>query len=315
MYFIIVIIVIILKLKSFNIIMINQQIIDNILDITTGIDKIKPLKELKKQNNLDILTLDDFMEKYERSIADYIDSQGEGGGEDDLDEFINKITARELSYKCMYFNAKYPYGDRNVSDDYIFEILDDYFQTNEARHTLFVAVDTSKRTSYLPPHIKQTFFKKNTQDKRRLKKRYSYENPFHRIHGFMITQDEPCKCPPKIIPGTPKISTLTVICASPFASKAGIKAVGSYLLCFFMFLYKSLKYDFSILEVANDHASMPDYEIEGEYEKDLLEELTNSDLKDILNELGLIQSGKKEILVDRIIRYQEAEKSKQCGLT
>ena len=51
--------------------MINQQIIDKILDITTGIDKIKPLKELKKQNNLDILTLDDFMEKYEHlNISD-----------------------------------------------------------------------------------------------------------------------------------------------------------------------------------------------------------------------------------------------------
>jgi hypothetical protein len=301
--------------------MINQKIIDKVLNITTDVNgkKVKPLIELKKYSNLDILTLDDFMEKYERGIADYIDTQNtqDDLDEEDLDEFINKITARELSYKCMYFNEKYPYGDRNVSDDYIFEIVEDYFETNEERHTIMVAVDTSARTSYLPQYIKQTLKKKNSKDKRRLQKRYSYENPFHRIHGFLITQDDPCKCPPNIISGkAPKISALTVICAGPFASQAGIKAVGSYLLCFYIYLYKSLKYDFSVLEVANDHAIMPDYDLENEdYDEDDLSELKNLELKDILQELGLSQSGKKEILINRILKYQEDEKSKHCSLT
>ena len=256
------------------------------------------------------------MTKYEFEISNYIDSQNPDlslGEEEDLDDFINKITARELSYKCMYFNSKYPFGDRNVSDDYIKDILDDYFSDNVERHHFFVAVDNSKKKSYITDSLKKNMSNKSSREKRRLKKRYSYDNPFHRIHGILITQDNPCKCPPSFIyknkkKKIPKISALTVICANPFASKAGIKAVGSFLLLFYLFLHKKAQFDYSVLEVANDHATRPDYEVDEEdYNREDLEDLTIIDLKDILRENNLSISGKKDILIERILTNQESQ--------
>ena len=40
----------------------------------------------------------------------------------------NTVIARELSFKCLFFNEKYKYGDLNISDEYLKDILDDYFE-------------------------------------------------------------------------------------------------------------------------------------------------------------------------------------------
>ena len=107
--------------------MITDEIIKNVsnISIEDNANYINPINELKKHNNLSIITLDRFVEKYENEVADFIDSQTlELDEEDDL---INKVIARELAFKCLYFNEKYKYGDYNVSDDYIYDILEDYF--------------------------------------------------------------------------------------------------------------------------------------------------------------------------------------------
>ena len=295
--------------------MITDEIIKNVsnISIEDNTNYINPINELKKHNNLSIITLDRFVEKYENEVADFIDSLTlELDEEDDL---INKVIARELAFKCLYFNEKYKYGDYNVSDDYIYDILEDYFDKNEELHNIILAVDTSDKTSYISPAIKQLMRKKSSKEKRRLLRRYSYDNPFHRIHGFFITKDNPCKCPPIIKSKTPSIISLSVICANPFSSKSGIKAVGSYLLCFFLYLYKFLNYDYAILEVANDHAIMSDYLEEEDYLEEDLYELTNIELQDILIDFGLRKTGKKEKLVEKILEYQELQESKLCGLS
>jgi hypothetical protein len=299
--------------------MITDKIIDIVCKISVEDSKksINPINELKKHNNLSIITLDRFVETYENEITDFIDNQTlELDEEDDL---VNKVIARELAFKCLYFNEKYKYGDYNVSDDYIYDILQDYFDNNEELHNIILAVDTSKRTSYISPAIKQSIRTKSSKQKRRLLGRYSYDNPFHRVHGFFITKDNPCKCPPTIIISkkkyTPKIISLSVICANPFSSKSGIKAVGSYLLCFFLYLYKFLNYDYAILEVANDHAIMSDYLEEEDYLEEDLYELTNIELQNILIDFGLSKTGTKDKLVKKILEYQELEESKRCSLS
>ncbi len=86
-------------------IMINQKLINDVCKISVADTKksINPMNELKKHNNLSIITLDRFVEKYENEVTDFIDSQTlELDEEDDL---VNKIIARELAFKCLYFKV------------------------------------------------------------------------------------------------------------------------------------------------------------------------------------------------------------------
>ena len=86
---------------------------------------------------------------------------------------------------------------------------------------------------------------------------------------------------------------------------ADVKAVGTYLMCFILYC-KLFKYKYAVLEVANDEAQMPEYNINNDiYNQDSLEEKTIVQLKVILKELGLPISGKKQILIDRILDYEE----------
>jgi len=276
-----------------------------------------PFKEIKKLNNLSLLTLDQFIESYELEISEYIDTfskkkiKGIFHEKLDDDKIIDKIIARELSLNCLYFSDKFPKGDYNVSDDYIYEILVDYFNGNIDNNSIVLAVDTSKRDSYITPELKK-LGKSSKKKRKRLEKRYGYNNPFNRIHGFFISKLNPCKCLPD---KTKKVISLNVICAKPYSSKAGIKAVGTLLLCFFIILYKRANFDYAILEVANDSAVMPDYEVQEDYDREDLVALTIAEIKGILNEYGLSSSGKKDILVDRIMEYQDLENSKLCSLS
>ena len=70
--------------------------------------------------------------------------------EPDEDKIIDKIIARELSLNCLYFSDKFLAGDYNVSDDYIYDIIEDYFNGN-TDNSIVLAVDTSKRDSYITP--------------------------------------------------------------------------------------------------------------------------------------------------------------------
>ena len=84
--------------------MITDEIIKTVsnISIEDNTNYINPINELKKHNNLSIITLDRFVEKYENEVADFIDSLTlELDEEDDL---INKVIARELAFKCLYFN-------------------------------------------------------------------------------------------------------------------------------------------------------------------------------------------------------------------
>ena len=83
--------------------------------------------------------------------------------------------------------------------------------------------------------------------------RYTYENPLNRIHGLLVVEDNPCKC----LEDDSKISNI-IICANPFGSKNGLKAIGSYLMMFFMIRAHINAFDKIILEVTNDEANIGD---------------------------------------------------------
>ena len=64
--------------------------------------------------------------------------------------------------------------------------------------------------------------------RKKIQSRYTYSNPPIRIHGFTIVDDEPRLCRDS---SQKYLSIKKIICANPFASKAGIKVVGLTSLC------------------------------------------------------------------------------------
>jgi len=271
------------------------------------INKVNLLAELKKFNNLDIILLDDFLDKYLTEISTFIDNysdeqiQGLFNIDRNNEVLINKVVARELGFKCLYYTDEGD-GDYNVDAEYIYGILEDY-DNSDSHYSIVLAVDNSSRKDFKTRNIIKSTHKKGSKYRRKINKRYSYDNPFHRIHGYIITEDYPCKCK------TDKILALTVICASPFSSVANIKAVGTYLMCFFVLYCKLLKYKYAILEVANDEAHMPNNNNNSNdlYDQDSLEKYRVIELKQILKEMSLPISGVKQILIDRILDSQDTE--------
>ena len=156
-------------------------------------DIVNPLYSIKKINNLDLILLDDFLDNYLSEISNFIDEhtdsqiQGLFNIERDDDYIINKFLARELSLKCLYFDNQGK-ADYNVDEDYIFDILNDH-DNNTSDYSIVLAFDSSSREDFKTKKIKKHMKKKSSKQRKKIKERYSYNNPFHRIHGFIITKD------------------------------------------------------------------------------------------------------------------------------
>ena len=88
----------------------------------------------------------------------------------------------------------------------------------------------------------------------------------------LLLDDEPCLCRDS----SQKYLSIKIICANPFASKAGIKAVGTYILMFTMCMAYKYHFDKLILEVTNSRAA----DILGEEESDSDEEEDDDDEDD-----------------------------------
>ena len=198
-----------------------------------GPQKIQPLRWLQNMNKLDIMTIEEYLEKYNQYYKNF-----------SLRELVNKLEAN-----CVIYNKTNPHGEPQVSDSYIYEKLTRHFtefkkgttkkRTEDRKYNIYFTVDTRNITDYASIV--------NSTRKKKLIQRYTYKNPLNRIHGFLITDDTPCLCksPKK------KYISIVIICANPHASNANIKAVGSYLLMFAM--VKAYEYNFHkiILEVTN----------------------------------------------------------------
>ena len=204
----------------------------------------KPLQHYKKLNNLDIMSFDDYMQKYNPN----------------KDVFSLNNISKKLEINCTKFRPDSELelsGDAYVSGEYIKEKIGKYMHKN--KYIIYFAVDNREIKEYYTPNRKEAKYKlKNVVLKAIDKKRYNYKNPLNRIHGILILDDKPCKC------SKLKSLAIRIICANPFASRANIKAIGSYMLMFSILMAHKYKFNKLILEVTNNIVNLPD---EGYYEE------------------------------------------------
>jgi ribosomal protein S18 acetylase RimI-like enzyme len=91
---------------------------------------------------------------------------------------------------------------------------------------------------------------KKRRDK--MKHRYSYVNPFNRIHGYAIVQSGDTN----LVPDEKRLLSIQLICSSPFSDKKG---VGSDLMDILKKQGQHAGYTDIILEVANEFSASSDY--------------------------------------------------------
>ena len=109
--------------------------------------------------------------------------------------------------------------------------------------------------------VRKSLRKAGSERRRRIKHRYSYENPMNRIHGFAVLKREYSPTYPE-----KKIMSISTIATTIFSERRGI---GSDMMDIIIHLGKVCKYDDIILEAANEYAynSFGDEEEEGEEEE------------------------------------------------
>ena len=247
-----------------------------------------PLAELKRSlTHLDIITLEDFLLKHNPNMNQF-----------SLNDLVSK-----LAINCTQYNTEHPSGDEQVSSGHIKEKISRHFTLSTEdfnkmenkdydsifsnkhdgivipqhlrKYAIYLAYDNRDIISYASKNSMKTIKRANSKRKRKLKDRYFYDNPLNRIHGFIVIEDNAChKCMPDS-----KNTKISIICANPFASKNGIKAVGGYLMMFYLIRAHLMDNDRAILEVTNNEASIDqeeddDSSSDDEEEEDLYEEIT-----------------------------------------
>ena len=116
------------------------------------------------------------------------------------------------------------------------------------RFMILVMVDFSDEIICMDKTIKKKMSRAGSQQRMKMKHRYSYENPMNRIHGFICISRE------MVVPYMgKKVMTISIIASSPFSNKRG---VGSDMMDIIKKLARDCEYDDIILEVANEHAGM-----------------------------------------------------------
>ena len=91
---------------------------------------------------------------------------------------------------------------------------------------------------------KPTLRRGGVERRRKIKHRYSYENPMNRIHGYMFLED----IDNTLIPEDKDFLSLTLICSSIFSDKRGI---GSDLMDILLSHSKEKGFTDVVLEVSN----------------------------------------------------------------
>lgn len=138
----------------------------------------------------------------------------------------------------------------------------------------FVDEEDHKFSSKNKPALRRAGSKR----RRKIKHRYSYENPMNRIHGFMFVDGRNNN----LTPEDKNILSLSLICSSFFTDKKG---VGSDMMNFLLNNAKEVGYTDIILEVANEFSaqglqheeSEEESEEEDSEEEDSEEELEEED--------------------------------------
>jgi len=171
---------------------------------------------------------------------------------------LNHMSLREF---ICYFSLE-------LEDYYDSDFFDNVSQEEEEEgageegDTLIIClVDTGplRKTSR---NTSKSLRKAGQQRRRKIKHRYSYDNPMNRIHGFLIAEE----VNNSLIPSHSKLISLSLICSSVFSDKKGI---GSELMNNFLDQSNNKGYTDVILEVANEWSGV---DIESEEESEESEE-------------------------------------------
>ena len=254
---------------------------------------IKVLEEFKKKNNLTLMYFEDFMRIYNSDESKFT-----------LNELIEKL--ERICSKIL------PNGhlDHHVSADCIEEKLSRHH--NEKKYDIIMAIDERNISHYACDteliKIKRAGGKKR---RNRLMKRYTYENPLNRIHGFVIYNNNPG--PDHHFFGIRAFS-IDIIGANPYSSQNGFKAIGANLLLYIIMLAKIHKFDKVILEISNDKAEIEDEcNINETGENDTpekavarkgLEKMTRKQLKKIAKYYFLPLGGLKLHIINQILWHE-----------
>ena len=171
-----------------------------------------------KRSSLDIVTLRDFLHEYGAELVNYY-------GED----FYIPGEEKWLS-------------DGEMKTDTMILCMVDFCDDNS-----FI----TKKS------VRRSLRRAGSERRKRIKHRYSYENPMNRIHGFVVLTKESIKKYPE-----KKVMSISTIATSIFSENRGI---GSDMMDIVIHIAKECGYDDIILEAANDYASNA-YESESEEE-------------------------------------------------
>ena len=200
--------------------------------------RIRVLDEFKSKNNLDLMYIEDYLRIYNEK----------------RDKFTLKDLISKLEMICSIIGKNghlYP----EVSDECIEEKLSRHH--NDKKYDIILAVDQRNITHYAcKEEITKIERAGGKKRRKRLKDRYTYDNPLNRIHGFVIYDKNPG--PPGILNMDKRVLSIEVIGSNPYASRNGFKAIGTMLLLYIIMLGKIHKFDKIILEIANEDAEIDD---------------------------------------------------------
>ena len=172
------------------------------------------------------------------------------------------------------------YYDEDFGSEFLEEVLTEkvFSSTSSKKTSILCLVDTRDVT--LSCSKKQALRRGGVSRRRKIKHRYSYENPFNRIHGYMIVEN----ANNSLTPTGKDLLSLSLVCSSVFSEKRGI---GSDLMDILIAYTKKCSFTDIVLEVANEYSGKgfdSDEEDSDEEDSDSDEEEEDSDEEEELEE-------------------------------
>ena len=122
---------------------------------------------------------------------------------------------------------------------------------NDYGHTMaFVLYDDAEGTEGCMEKVRPKYRKAGSIKRRKMKEKWSYEDPLNRIHGYAIVQDVTNK---KLKEEGKKVLSISAICSTYYTDR---KAIGKSLMKLIENYAESAKYTEIVLQLANEFSGM-----------------------------------------------------------
>lgn len=138
---------------------------------------------------------------------------------------------------------------------------------NDYGHTMtFVLYDDTEDTEGAMAKVRPQYRRAGSVKRRKMKEKWSYEDPLNRIHGYAIVQDVTNK---KLKEEGKKVLSISAICSTYYTDR---KAIGKSLMKLIENYAESAKYTDIVLQLANEFSGMGQEEEESSDEGDSSDE-------------------------------------------